>query len=238
MRIHAFIMVWNRYNTIHLTIQHYRQFCEKITILDNFSNDGTWEIAESLGCECRLFGREGVLDDAEYVKIKNSCWKKSDADWVIVVDDDEILWHPFLTVQLKLAQDSGATIIQPKGFAVFSNDMPQKEWTELMEGVPNEKYDKLCCFNPKKIEEINYVPGCHEAKPKGQVRIVNKCHLLHYANVGGAQRMIDRHQLYAKRLSDWNKRWKCGIEYTFSPESKREWFEDFLRRSGPLLLAG
>lgn len=240
LKIEAFVMVWNRYNTIHFTINHYKSFCSKVTILDHHSDDGTFEIAEDLGCEVKLVGKKGVLDDSEYVRIKNECWRGSDADWVIVVDDDEILSSLDGSVlnELQLAKDSGATIVHPKGFSIFSNEMPVKDWHDIQTGIIDEKYSKLCCFDPKKITDINYVPGCHEANPKGLVREVNKLWLLHYMAVGGAERMIDRHWEYSQRLSDFNKRWGCGKEYTFSPESKREWFQDMLARSAPLSKVG
>lgn len=238
MKIEAHIVTWNRYDTIHLTVHHYRKFCSRVVVHDNFSDDGTWDLAETLGAECKLFGKLGILDDQEYVKVKNNCWKGSDADWVIIVDDDEIIYHPNLITELQLAKDTGATILKPKGFGIYSNDTPRLNWTEVMTGLRDEKYDKLCCFDPKKITDINYVFGCHEAKPKGLVRQVDKLWLLHYMAVGGAERMIKRHKQYAARLSDFNRRWKCGIEYTFSPESKREWFQERLVKSAPLYVGG
>lgn len=239
MKIETYIIAWNRESTIHLTINHYAQL-GKVFLYDNFSTDSTREIAESLGADVRLFGREGVLDDGVYLDIKNHCWKKSDADWVIIVDDDEILYHPYLKIELQLAKDSGATLIHPQGFAIYSNEMPVKEWVEIMDGIKDDQYSKLCCFDPKAITDINYVYGCHEARPKGRVREVFKLFLLHYHCVGGAERMINRHALYAPRRlkSPVNVRWKLGEEYGFTPDSKRRWFRDRLEKSVPFIKAG
>lgn len=233
MTAEAHIIAWNRQDTIEFTIKHYQQFCERVIIYDNHSDDLTREIAAELGAIVKTFGNPGVLDDQEYLKVKNEAWKASQADWVIVVDDDEILYHPNLVSELQLATDSGATIIRPAGFSMFSDYMPLYDWIEIKTGVRDEKYDKLCCFNPKRISDINYVPGCHEARPKGSVRLVNKAYMLHYHGVGGVQRMIDRHQQYEPRRqrSAFNMRWGCGKEYGYSPESKREWFEEQLKRS-------
>ncbi len=67
--IETFLISWNESDTIHLTIKHYLKF-GKVTLFDNFSNDGTPEIADKLGAYVQSFGRKGVLDDKEYLKIK------------------------------------------------------------------------------------------------------------------------------------------------------------------------
>src|SRR5690606_32463251 len=90
MKIHAYILTWNESDIIGLVIKHYQKFCDKITIMDNHSSDGTDKIAKSMGCEVRKFGTR-YFDDAENMKVKNECWKGSDADWVIVCDADEVL---------------------------------------------------------------------------------------------------------------------------------------------------
>lgn len=232
MNIETHFITWNRADCIHMTVNHYLKL-GKVIVHDNFSTDNTREICESLGAEVRLFGVAGVLDDGEYLKVKNEVWKSSKADWVIIVDDDEILWHPSIIQELQYAKDSGATIVRPQGLSMFSKTMPIDDWTEVMTGYKDDKYSKLCCFNPQVIEEINYVYGCHEAHPKGRIRCVDKLYLLHYMGVGGVERMIDRHALYEPRRqqSRVNMRWALGTEYGFTAESKREWYEKQLAKS-------
>lgn len=232
MTIETFIITWNRENTIHLTLKYYLAL-GTVTLYDNFSEDRTREIAEEMGADVRLFGRAGVLDDQVYCDIKNHCWKRSRADWVIVVDDDEILWSPDLLGDLSRIRE---TVIKPVGFSIFSNDMPKADWTELMTGVPDDQYSKLCCFNPQKITDINYVYGCHVARPKGEIYIHEGLHLLHYRAVGGAERLIERHKLYEPRRqrSAINMRWGLGGHYKETvdhPEETRKWFSENLQKS-------
>lgn len=235
-QVEAFIIAWNRADTIHLTIKHYQQFCQRIVIFDNYSDDKTREIALQLGADVRLFGTKGVLDDQAYVDVKNECWKTSRADWVIVCDDDEILWHPDLKKLLIDAAFKGQTVFKPRGFSMFSESMPVKSWLDIKTGVEEEKYSKLCCFNPKQIQSINYVFGCHEANPKGSVIYNYDAFLLHYHAVGGSQRMIDRHALYEPRRlrSPVNVKYGLGKEYGDSPESKRIWFKENIANSSTL----
>lgn len=230
MVIEAHIIAWNESETIHLTIKHYQKFCSKIIIYDNFSDDNTREIAEAMGCEVKLFGVKGVLSDVEYTKLKNNCWKGSTADWVIVCDADEILF-PIENLHQRFARTrfEEHTIIKTFGWNVFSMDLPRETWTEIKTGFYDANYSKLCCFNPKEIKEINYVHGCHVAKPIGNVifsEIIIP--LFHYRNVGGPDRLIKRHAMYRPRMSQHNLKWNMGGHYLHDDERRRkEWTEQY-----------
>lgn len=236
MIIDAYIICWNEIQTIHLTVNHYKKFCRNIFIFDNFSDDGTAEKCQEMGCIVEYFGIAGQLNDQEYLKIKNHKWKGSDADWVIVCDADEILYdeHKDIISLLDHAQLLGCTIIKPQGFNIFSESLPVKSWDEIKTGVLDNNYSKLICFNPKAFLEIGYVYGCHEAKPLGEVRSYDGGMLLHYKHVGGAKRLADRHALYAERLSDVNKRWKMGFQYTEPRSQTIKYFNENLAKAKAL----
>lgn len=240
MKVEVHCIAFNEAETIHLTIKHYQQlFNADFILYDNYSNDGTAEIARHLGCIVRQFGIPGVLDDREYTRLKNDCWKSSSADWVIVIDADEILL-PNFDLEDTLKKDVG--ILGSLGWQVFSDGMPVDKWTDITTGFRDENYSKKVCFNPTRVSEINYVHGCHFAKPKARIfpmtEFNNAFTLLHYRNVGGPERLIKRHELYRSRMSAWNKQWGCGVHYTYDDERrKQEWLEQF-KKSGPLYLPG
>lgn len=239
MNIEAYIQVWNRAETIAFTIRHYQKFCSKVFVYDNFSTDKTREIATSLGAIVNLFGVAGSLDDGEYVRLKNNCWRKSTADWVIVVDDDEILYNEDLKFILDQGRVLGNTIFKPQGISIHSDAMPEKDWLEIRTGRKDENYSKLCVFNPQAIKEINYVYGCHDAKPEGRINYgKDQLYLLHYRSVGGVERLIARHKEYRERLSPINKRWNLGIHYSESDDLKRKQWTESLEKSVPLLNLG
>lgn len=230
MKVEAYILNWNEKDIIHLTIKHYQAFCKKIVIYDNYSDDGSDLIAEQMGCEVRKFGTPGELNDGDYIKVKNNCWKGSDADWVIVCDADEILDVDLN--KLTAFKESGYTIIYPFGWNVYSNNFPRETYYEISTGIVDESYSKLICFNPQKIKEINYVYGCHEANPVGVIKNQESIvYLLHYRCIGGVERLIERHEQYKKRLSELNKRWNLGHHYSQSNEQKKADFEERLKRS-------
>lgn len=229
MKIEVYIIAWNESDTIHLTIKHYKEFCDKVVLYDNYSTDNTREIAESLGAEVRLFGEKGQLSDKWYLKIKNHCWKESDADWVIICDADEILYHPYLLFNLKSATNKGDTIFHTYGWNVFSNHVPRGSFLELQNGFHDKNYSKTVIFNPKEIKEINYGYGCHESQPRGNVKWSDVTPVLfHYRNIGGVEKLVERHKMYRKRLSALNRELKLGIHYNYPDERRRvEWQQQF-----------
>lgn len=231
MNIDCHFIAFNESQTIHLTIKHYQSFCRQVYVYDNFSTDNTREISEAMGCIVKPFGIAGQLNDQEYIKVKNNCWKGSDADWVIVCDADEIL----SSADFETAKKEGATIIRTQGANMFSETLPINDWKEIKTGVFDDNYSKLICFNPKALSEIGYVYGCHEAKPQGNVKFsTHTASLLHYKHVGGAKRLADRHALYAERLSDINKRWKMGFQYQEPRAQTIKYFNENLQKAKAL----
>lgn len=227
MKVEAYILTWNEAETIHLTVAHYKQFCDRIVIYDNFSTDNTREICEALGCEIRPFGVFGVLDDRQYLKVKNHCWKGSTADWVIVCDADEILY-----VDREVLTAETGTIFRTYGWNVFSNEMPKNDWLEIKTGVHDKDYSKHIIFKPSEFKEIGYIYGCHEFKPVGNVKFSEKeLTLFHYKHVGGAQRVVDRHASYAPRRSQNNLRWGLGKQYGEDKEKTITYFNANLAKA-------
>jgi glycosyltransferase involved in cell wall biosynthesis len=222
--IECYLIAWNEKDIIGLTIKHYLSFCSKVTLYDNFSDDGTPEIAKSLGAEVITFGRKGELNDAEYLKIKNRAWKKSKADFVIIVDADEILEPP---------TEFDCTIFKTKGFNIYSHDMPKESYSEILTGIEDDNYSKAVIFSPKHITDINYSYGAHSCDPKGIVVYSKETlTLFHYRAIGGPERLVERHAKYRKRLGYINKSLGLGSHYNYTDERRiREWFQYYFQCS-------
>lgn len=219
--IETFIITWNEEETIHLTLKHYLKF-GKVNVYDNFSTDNTVSIAVKMGAFVESFGKPGVLDDKEYLKIKNNVWKESKADYVIVCDADEILQIDEKFIERELSK--GVTIFKTWGWNVFSKKMPKKDWSEINTGFHDPNFSKQVIFSPKLLG-INYVYGCHVCNPQGDLKYSNTVlPLFHYRNVGGSDRLVKRHKAYRKRMSDFNKRLRLGHHYLVDEKRKiKEW---------------
>lgn len=232
MQIEAYIIAWNEADTIAFTIKHYQSFCTRIILFDNYSTDQTSDIARSLGCEVMQFGQQGQLSDKAYLKVKNNAWKESKADWVIVVDSDEILWHENISKILHDARFYGHTIFKTYGWQVFSNDMPRESFFEIRTGFHDNNYSKSVIFNPNKMTSINYTYGCHTANPRGDIVYSNEVlTLYHYRNIGGIQRLADRHKQYRKRMSPLNIELGLGCHYLYDDNRRRKEWEEHLKNS-------
>jgi len=221
MKIEAYIIAFNEAEVITFTLRHYLNFCDTVYVYDNHSTDRTTEIAKQMGAIVIPFGIPGVLSDDEYLKVKNYAWKNSDADWVIVVDTDEIIYHPWIRHVMEQSITNGDTIMTTYGWQIMSHAMPQYQWSEINNGFHYENYSKSAVFSPR-LKEIGYVYGCHEARPVGHVQYSKeKLLLAHYANVGGPERLCRKHAMYRTRLSERNRRWGLGVHY-MTPDIHQE----------------
>lgn len=246
MKIEAYLVCWNESQIMPLVVKHYQRFCDRIVILDNYSTDGSDKLAESLGCEVIKFGTK-FFDDAENMRIKNECWKGSDAEWVIVADFDEILIVPVTCGQeftiipspenwFKFFKEKGYTIFKTIGWQIMSDSMPKNDLLEITNGFRFDNYSKNIVFNPKAIKEINYNPGAHKIDPVGDVVYSeDSLYVLHYKHIGGVQRTIDRYKILNKRMSKENNRKGYGIHYKRSPASLREEWNERMAKSHPLI---
>lgn len=243
--IEAHLINWNEEETIHLSILHYQKFCSRIIVWDNFSSDRSPEIAKSMGCTVKTFGKLGELSDRAYQELKNECWKKKHngedrRDWVIVCDADEVLYPDELKFEtFEAATNKGDSIFKTIGWNVFSHDMPRADWLDVDNGHFDDNYSKTVIFDPKRITDINFSIGAHASRPKGNVIWSDSTlYLFHYRNVGGPQRLVDRHNLYRPRMSKENIERNFGHHYLKSDEERIAEWESKYQKSKPFSLAG
>lgn len=225
MKITLYFINWNDSFYLPFIKNHYGKFCQRIVMYDNYSTDGSQELAMSLGFEVREFGVAGRLDDQNYLDVKNHCWKEErengqQADRVIVCDADE-----FLKLE-KLAICSDIPLV--KGYNIISDTLPVGDSIfELNTGEGAINYSKQVIFNPKVVSEINFVHGCHlhhMVTAPFALRDRSVCFLYHFRQIGGIERLIARHAEYRPRMSPFNVRNKMGHHYLEDDNQRRaEW---------------
>lgn len=222
--IHYYSICWNEEKILPFVLDYYAPICEKIVVMDNESDDNSPSIINSYtNAEVRSYSSNGEIRDDIYLDIKNNIWKESrgKADWVIVCDTDEILYHPHLMDKLDELKEKGISIIRPHGFDMYSESYPQKSLLEITNGIKdNRLLGKCIIFNPNLIKEINYKTGCHKCFPVGQIKFYKKydIKLLHYKSIE-LEFLIDRFEMFRKRLSDYNRENKFGKHYMTEKES-------------------
>jgi hypothetical protein len=103
---------------------------------------------------------------------------------------------------------------------MFCQNISEVPGSTLLEkskiGMPGNKLNKFSLVNSKLTQEINYLPGCHQAFPKvnGIVYNDSSFKLLHYKFIFPLQYMIFRYKAMAKRLSQENIKGGYGFHYT------------------------
>jgi glycosyltransferase involved in cell wall biosynthesis len=87
-----------------------------MVVMDNESDDRSVEIIQSYpNAEVRTYQSNSQIRNDIYLEIKNNIWKESrgKADWVIVCDTDEVLFHPDIANKLDELKEKGYSIVKP-----------------------------------------------------------------------------------------------------------------------------
>ena len=104
---------------------------------------------------------------------KNSIWKSSTSDWVIICDIDEIL--SIDTQELKKIKSD---VIEFVGYNMIRYNKKSK-FKDLTYGIKDKRYNKTCIFKPS-VEEMNFSLGQHRCNPTTDKINKGKYKLLHY----------------------------------------------------------
>jgi glycosyltransferase involved in cell wall biosynthesis len=210
-------IAYNEEVLIQFMIDHYRSRFPNchIVIYDNGSTDDTVKIAKQNNCEVVTYETNNKLDDLAYLKIKNSCWKKAQTDWVLVGDLDELL--DIDLEKLKKESLDGSTAISSKAFNMINLE-DNFNIKNINHGFRVQNYDKTLLFNKKYIENINYKIGCHECNPQGIFKKSKNKYLLRHYKFINPEYTISRYKLFASRLSESNKKHGWSNKYLQTPE--------------------
>jgi glycosyltransferase involved in cell wall biosynthesis len=224
LRVHLYAQCWNDAFMLPYFFRHYDRFVDRYVIFDDGSTDRSLAILrDHPRVELRRFVRS---DPDSFVRseqaLSNECWKESrdSADWVIVTDIDEHLFHPRMASYLHECAAAGITLLPALGFQMISNEAPRDG--ELLcdvyrRGAPWSQMMKPSIFDPGAIVDINFRTGRDGAAPIGKIRLPprDEILLLHYKYMD-LSRTHARHQQLLGGLgkTDLGNRW--GHKYSWS----------------------
>lgn len=241
MKIHVYTTCWNEEKILPFFLLHYEQFADKIVVYDNMSNDHSAEIIDAHPlCERREFNTEGRFNELTLQKIRNTAWMESreTADWVIVCDSDEFIYHPNFIRYLENCKEREITVLHPHGYNMFADYTPQpgqQIWKQIKTGTPSWLYSKKAVFDPKKIKVMNFRPGSHICAPKGVVNIERDqaLKLLHYKFIGGLDTVEEKWGNYGQRQSLSNRLLFLSWEFNKKDRAKKR-FEKLKAEAKPI----
>jgi hypothetical protein len=220
--VHLYAISYNEEVLMPHFLKYYSEFCQKIYIYDNCSDDSTLEICESFqNVTVYSYDTNNQIRDDVYLKIKNESWKKSRgiADFVIVCDIDEFIYSESLLLFLEQALIRGVSIIKSIGYNMVSDLLPSRSsdlFKDFPYGTRASSFDKILIFNPNLIEEINYNFGAHSCCPIGLLNYsTEKLFLLHYKYLS-INYILERYKKFNLRLSRFNQKQNLGYHYSFS----------------------
>lgn len=191
--VHLYAPCWNEERIIPYFLAHYEPFVDEFYVYDKGSTDSTRQRlarCPKVTLVPTAGGRE--YDEGRNLRIKNHAWKASAgrADFVVVCDMDEFLYHPHLDVLLALMKAHGYTVLKPHGYQMAAERLPEFDGTPITTLVTSgmdvaSHYSKTMLFDPNWVAEIHFSPGGHCSRPNGRVKTFHSSHakLLHYKYV-------------------------------------------------------
>jgi glycosyltransferase involved in cell wall biosynthesis len=237
MRIHVYAVCWNEEVILPYFLRHYSAFAEKIVIFDNESSDRSPAIIDACPQAKRVTYKTG---EQHYDRVHRECKMKyvesrGQADWVILVDMDEFVYHPDLVGVLKWYKRFGINFPNTAGFEMVSEETPTGEgqiWEYVKTGLPTAGYSKKTVFDPSLGVELS--AGCHQTKIiSGKPELgqgVPELKYLHYRWLG-REFFIKRQISRRGRISGEDKSYSWGRHYQNPDDFFGPLFDSYLEMS-------
>jgi hypothetical protein len=229
--IHLYTVSLNEMPMLGFFFRHYEPFVKRFVFFDDNSTDGTLSLLQSKS-NVEVRRREYPFPDSlvrSGKEIRDKCWKESRgaADWVIIADVDEHLYHPHIEQYLSESKRSGVTLIPALGYEMFTDEFPAAD-EYLAEtrtfGAATGYFNKLSIFDPDAIDEVDFSLGAHLARPRGNTVLPSRDELLllHYKYLG-LHYAFERNRFLDSGRRELDRKMGWGFHYGRS-------FEEYLRQ--------
>jgi len=159
--VHVFSIMNNEERLLPYFLRHYETFADRIFIFDEHSTDRTAEIA--MAHPKVTFDRYELsvgIHEAFFNKCFIDAYKKHSrgvADWIMIVDADELVYNKDMLSHLKMAREDGKHIIKTTAYEVVSETFPSdgvQIYDECKYGLRHRNFDKAIVFDPNLDVEL------------------------------------------------------------------------------------
>lgn len=161
MKVEIFSIMKNEEAMLPFYLKHYQDRFKDciINVYDNGSTDNSIQICKDAGC---YVGQFPVYTEELLKDWKNTIWKDSTADWIIVCDIDELLHITDFGLE---SLPEHVNIISTKGYTMIDVTNDNLPIEKLDHGVYAPPYCKNIMFKNNYISDMNYEMGAHQCNP-------------------------------------------------------------------------
>jgi hypothetical protein len=166
MIVHVYSVMRNEEKLLPYFLSHYEQFADKIYIFNDRSTDHTVDIASTHPkVVLENFPYPTAANEDDFNRCLEAAYKQSRgvADYVMVVDGDELLYCPDMIKQLECAKKDDIKVIRTIGYAMIGDRDPETEgqlYDEYKDGIRERGFDKPVVFDPNL--DVKFAHGRHD----------------------------------------------------------------------------
>lgn len=192
MKIHVYVIMRDEIQLLPFFLRHYETIADTIFVHDGGSVDGSREMLERHPKVYLLSDVNAEIDDMSFRTIHQQTYKdfsRGRADWVICVDADEFVYHPYLHEMLNALKNDSVEIVQCDGWSMFSEHFPETNgqiYDAIKLGINDSFQGKPVVFQPK--IDIAFSAGRHSirlaSRDQFNIRAGTGIKLLHYRYFG------------------------------------------------------
>ena len=208
MKVDVYSIMHNEEQILPYWLRHYDTIADRIFVWDDDSTDGTRAILSRHPKVTILPIGKHNSNDAYWVTSVFPQYEhisRGLADWVVIADADEFIYHPRLLDVLKREKDQGTQLIHCAGYTMISDGLPATTgqiYDEIKLGLPDGMESKWTIHSPD--IQVRYAKGRH-GPVHNRLAFVRNRHtgikLLHYRYLGDKyledhnKKLFTRHKL-------------------------------------------
>jgi len=195
-KIWVYTFAWNEERMLPFFFKHYLEWmgASRIFVFDNESTDATAKICDDNPKVVRRSFSSGNkhAELNHMVHIRNSAWEdaKGSADFVLIVDCDELVYHNDMPAFLTAVKDSDTGLCTATGFDMACSTFPPVGVhlpNHVRTGIQTPTYSKPCLLMPDRVRHLSFSPGAHQVRAVVEpykARAYAGLRLLHYPRLG------------------------------------------------------
>lgn len=225
MKILNVICCYNEINYLPYVVKYYQLQDIDIFVLDNYSNDGTWDWLQNNGIACERFDTDGAFDVVRQQNLRLEKYEELKPDWVIYGDADEfiITYEPIRDIIVKADKKNNNIIRLRKFDFCYTGEKREKRDPRSIYYYYEENYQEFGGIQRihKNIADISYSGDFIDFPDKKILDVTG-----FVLNYGGTKNKEMGRDLLKRRKKAWEKGLNKVYGWHYLDYEKRDWLWD------------